>query len=140
MSLVERIKSLAVSKKMTFAELERALGLANSSIRKWDASSPSSERLQKVADHFQVSTDYLLGRTETPYYALKEKDEPSIQADLERLIEELDGFKYSKKMAEFSEDPKELLIASLEQAVRIAKMKLNVSIRLRNIEIDHDWR
>ena len=66
MSLVERIKSLAVSKKMTFAELERALGLANSSIRKWDASSPSSERLQKVADHFQVSTDYLLGRTIYP--------------------------------------------------------------------------
>ena len=123
MSLVERIKSLAVSKKMTFAELERALGLANSSIRKWDASSPSSERLQKVADHFHVSTDYLLGRTETPYYALKETDEPSIQADLERLIEDLDGFKYSKKMAKFSEETRELLIASLEQAVRIVKME-----------------
>lgn len=112
---------------MTFAELERALGLANSSIRKWDAPFPSSERLQKVADHFQVSTDYLLGRTETPHYTLTEKDEPSIQADiqadLERLIEDLDGFKYSKEIAEFSEETRELLIASLEQAVRIAKME-----------------
>lgn len=48
MSLVERIKSLAVSKKMTFAELERALGLANSSIRKWDASSHPTNVFKKL--------------------------------------------------------------------------------------------
>ena len=41
---------------------------------------------------------------------------------LERLIEDLYGLKYSKETAEFSEEPKELLIA-LEQAVCIAKME-----------------
>lgn len=87
MSLVERIKSLADSKKMTLAELERILGLANSSIRKWDASSPSSERLQKVADYFQVSTDYLLGRSEQPYYTLTEKEKLDIGQEVDRLLD-----------------------------------------------------
>ena len=74
MSLLSRVRELLSRKKMTIAKLERALNFSQGSIGKWDKQSPSSERLQKVADYFQVSTDYLLGRTEQPYYALTEKE------------------------------------------------------------------
>ncbi|MFK4568540.1 helix-turn-helix domain-containing protein [Enterococcus sp. UD-01] len=63
MSLIDRIKELADSKKVTFAEIERNTGISNGQIRRWDSSSPKIENVQKVADYFGVSTDYLIGRT-----------------------------------------------------------------------------
>jgi len=64
MSLVKRIKYLCDSKKVTFAEVERKINISNGQIRRWDDVSPKSETLKKVADYFNVSTDYLLGRTD----------------------------------------------------------------------------
>lgn len=66
MDLVERIKSLATKKKVTFAEIERKTGISNGQIRRWNTSSPKIENIQKVADYFNVSVDYLLGRTDDP--------------------------------------------------------------------------
>ncbi|MGN7409938.1 helix-turn-helix domain-containing protein [Sporosarcina sp. SAFN-010] len=64
MSLVNRIKKLCTMKKVTIAEVERKTGISNGQIRRWDTSSPKTENVQKVADYFNVSVDYLLGRTE----------------------------------------------------------------------------
>lgn len=66
MSLTNRIKRLADQKKITIAEVERNTGISNGQIRRWDNSSPKIENIQKVADFFDVSTDYLIGRTENP--------------------------------------------------------------------------
>ena len=69
MPIVGRIQALAKASNQTLSGIERALGFGNGSIRKWNVNSPSAEKLQKVADHFNVSVDYLLGRTDiaTPY-------------------------------------------------------------------------
>lgn len=47
MTLVARIKQLAEEKKVTFAEVERAVGISNGQIRRWDRVSPKSENLKK---------------------------------------------------------------------------------------------
>lgn len=73
MNLYSRIKGLADSKKVSIAELERKTGISNGQIRHWTDRSPKAENLQKVADYFSVSTDYLLGRNDTPEWAT-EKD------------------------------------------------------------------
>ena len=65
MGLRDVIKDLAVKKKISVAELERTLGFGNGSISKWNKQSPSVDKLNKVADYFDVSVDYLLGRTNT---------------------------------------------------------------------------
>lgn len=65
MSLLERVKFLANKQKISLKELALKLGMGESAIYKWDKSSPKADTLQKVADYFGVSTDYLLGR-ETP--------------------------------------------------------------------------
>ncbi len=44
------------------AKLDAELGFGNGTIGKWDRYAPSSDKLQKVANYFEVSTDYLLGR------------------------------------------------------------------------------
>lgn len=62
MELRNNIKELATQRKISIAELERTLGFGNGSISKWNKQSPSTEKLKKVADYFDVSTDYLLDR------------------------------------------------------------------------------
>ena len=73
MSLLDKIKLLASTHQLSLAELERKLDFSNGSLRKWDSSTPSGDKIEKVADHFNVSTDYLLGRTDNPKIADDEK-------------------------------------------------------------------
>ncbi|MDO4326285.1 MAG: helix-turn-helix transcriptional regulator [bacterium] len=60
-----RISELCAKKGITITQLERELGFGRATIQKWKNSSPSADKLSKVADYFKVSTDYLIGRTET---------------------------------------------------------------------------
>lgn len=64
MTLRDRIRELANKRGMSLPVLESALGFGNGTIVRWDKSSPTAEKLQKVADYFHVSVDYLLGREE----------------------------------------------------------------------------
>lgn len=64
--LLERIKELCKKRGITVSELENRVGFGKNSIYKWKTQSPKIETLQKVADYFNVSTDYLLGRTDDP--------------------------------------------------------------------------
>lgn len=62
MPTFERVKQLAEKKKISIVELEEKLGFSRNSLYSWKRNKPSVEKLQKVADYFHVSTDYLLGR------------------------------------------------------------------------------
>ncbi|QUI24904.1 helix-turn-helix transcriptional regulator [Vallitalea pronyensis] len=62
MTLVEKIKTLCDEQGTTLIGLERKIGLGRGTIRNWDTNSPSIHKLEKVADHFSVSVDYLLER------------------------------------------------------------------------------
>ena len=64
--MVERIRTLCQSMHITLNRLENEAGLSKSTICRWDENLPSVDKLQKVADYFRVSTDYLLGRTDDP--------------------------------------------------------------------------
>lgn len=63
--LYQRVKELCARKEITITKLEMDLGFGNSSIKKWESiSSPSVDKVIKVANYFNVSVDYLLGRTD----------------------------------------------------------------------------
>lgn len=127
MDIKGRVSELAAAQGLTIAELERRVGIANGTIGKWVRQKPSIDTLQKVADFFDVSTDYLLGRTEKKrYYDLTEKDERDITTELERMIQDLKSsgaISWSKETAEVDKETHELLIASLENSLRIAKIE-----------------
>ena len=67
MALYDRIKYLCARDNITITKLETDLGFGTSSIKKWEkTSSPSVNKLVKVADYFNVSLDYLMCRTDIP--------------------------------------------------------------------------
>ena len=60
MTLYERIETLRKAKNISQGKLEKELGFSNGSISKWKNSTPTPERLQKLADYFGVTVEYLL--------------------------------------------------------------------------------
>ena len=77
---------------MTVAQLERTLDLSNGSISKWAKSKPNSEPLEKVADYLNVSTDYLLGRTESSAIAKDDTIAGYTSDDLRKMAENAKTF------------------------------------------------
>lgn len=64
MTLYERTINLSKQRGYSLKNLAIKAGLAENSIYDWKKSTPKADNLQKVADVLNVSTDYLLGRTE----------------------------------------------------------------------------
>lgn len=61
-------------------KLEEEIGLSNGLIASWSKSEPSKEKVEKVANFFNVSVDYLLNR---------KKDEPNGKHDKSIDVNEL---------------------------------------------------
>ncbi|QED60889.1 helix-turn-helix transcriptional regulator [Enterococcus durans] len=66
MTLFDRIKYLAKKQGKSINDIEREMGYSQNTLYRLKTTNPSSKKLQEIADHFQVSTDYLLGRTDNP--------------------------------------------------------------------------
>lgn len=60
MTILQKIKKLCKGRKTNISNLEKALGLSNGVIGRWDKSSPHVDSLKKVADYFGVTVDELL--------------------------------------------------------------------------------
>lgn len=78
MNLSEKLKKLRKENKITQEELARIIGVERSTVGKYETgTTPSMEILALIADHFNVTVDYLLGRdTEFP-----KKENPSEQLE-----------------------------------------------------------
>lgn len=65
-NLSERIKSLRKEHNMTQSELGKILGIGKTTISMYENgnSNPDDDLKQKIADYFNVSVDYLLGRSD----------------------------------------------------------------------------
>lgn len=64
MSIFERTKETAQRQGLTVSMLEKRANLSENSLYTWKKSTPKADNLRKVADVLNVSTDYLLGRTD----------------------------------------------------------------------------
>lgn len=60
MNTYERIEELRKKQGISQGKLEKELGISNGSIAKWKKSTPSPKNLEKIANFFCVSTDYLI--------------------------------------------------------------------------------
>ena len=65
----EKVRELARKKGLSLNQVEEKLGYSKNTLYSLKRQKVSSERLQEIADYFNVSTDYLLGRTKNPNIA-----------------------------------------------------------------------
>jgi len=68
MTTIDRIFELIHKKNETANTVAKALDFGNSQFTSWKngVAKPSADALAKLADYFEVSVDYLLGRTDDP--------------------------------------------------------------------------
>ncbi|CAB3441050.1 MULTISPECIES: helix-turn-helix domain-containing protein [Listeria] len=109
MTTFDRVKYLAEKQKVSIVELEEKLGFGRNSLYSWKKKVPNGESLKKVADYFNVSTDYLLARTDNPYIDNEQPeeivtiashiDENVSEEEMEEIINyiELMKLKYGRK-------------------------------------------
>ena len=66
MMLNENIKALRLSRNINQVQFAKILGVTKQCVSNWENDNvvPSIEMLCKIADYFNVTTDYLLGRQE----------------------------------------------------------------------------
>ena len=84
---LDRIKALCKERGITVAQMARDLDFGEGAIYKWPKNKPSGERVARVARYFNVSTDYLYGRTD-----LKQNPENIVDTELitlQRAIQNL---------------------------------------------------
>lgn len=73
MSLYERIVALAAEKGVSLRKAELAMGMSNGTLGSWRKKVPKYTTLQRVAEYFNVSVDYLTGNSER-----KEREKPTM--------------------------------------------------------------
>lgn len=60
MGVVDRIRTLCEEKGITINKLEKEVEIGRGNIARWDKHKPNILNVQKVADYFSVTTDYIL--------------------------------------------------------------------------------
>lgn len=127
MDTFDRILEILSRNKMTQADLSRATGISTGLISQWKkrCQNPSAEKLQRIADYFGVSVDYLLTGEES-----KEKPSAEAEGDIDAMVESilselteghgdtlmLDGKPASAKALEYL---RESIRANIEHAKRL---------------------
>ena len=79
------VKELCKKQGISINTLEERVGFSRNSLYSWRNSSPKPEKLNVIADYFNVSTDYLLGRTDNPRIASDDTASEYTTEDLRKM-------------------------------------------------------
>ncbi|OSX53637.1 helix-turn-helix domain-containing protein [Anoxybacillus ayderensis] len=128
--LGDRLKRLRLEKKLTQEELGKKINVTKVSISGYENGNrtPDTETLQKLADFFNVTTDYLLGRTDDPNPPeSKDNEELGTLARINQLIKDYGieqmGFFDIEKWKNLSEDEIREIIQHFEWVAHKAAQK-----------------
>ncbi|HFI0699884.1 TPA: helix-turn-helix domain-containing protein [Streptococcus suis] len=125
-STFEIVKELCKKHGISLNALEEKLGYSRNALYKLKTQKPSAERLQEIADYFNVSTDYLLGRTDNPRIASDEQNDPSVDNLTQQAI-----VMFRKETEGLSESEKERFNVALAGLMKTARQL---------IQDDSNWK
>lgn len=96
----KRLRELCEESNMTVNELVRILNLSTGSPTAWKSgATPRQSTVQKIADYFHVSSDYLVGNVSEPFFYL----------DNERILSEINSYPETEKAPTDSGERKDVL-------------------------------
>ncbi|MCW1940177.1 helix-turn-helix domain-containing protein [Bacillus anthracis] len=128
--LGKKIAELRKNQKLSQYDLADKLGFSRGKLANYEQGQrePDYDTLKKIADFFEVSTDYLLGRTEKKNCCLTrhqtyQRKKSVISQRFRKTLEQLEN---SEEALMFDGEPidehtKEMIRISLENSMRMAK-------------------
>lgn len=116
--MYEIFEQLLQKHNVTPYKLSKETGIPQSTLSEWKRgrSTPKSKTMQKIADYFDVSLDYLMGREEAPTATDKNNNTIVLDDDALELLEEL---KTRPEMKTLFSVSKKATRADILKAVRI---------------------
>lgn len=124
----EKIANLRKKRGMSQSQLAKELNIGTSTLGMYETGkrSPNPEMLNKLADYFHVSVDYLLGREikAEAYYELSNKEKNDIALQAEKLMEGIESGENLNFYGEpATEEQKERLLIAVQTAMEMNKRK-----------------
>lgn len=122
--LSKRLKILRAKTPYSQEEIANKIGVARTTYAMYEQGKrePDNETIEKLADYYDVTIDYLYGRTENPN-RVSDKDERDIAKRMKQLRKDLanaDGLAFDGEP--MSDEAVESLLEALEHAERIATL------------------
>lgn len=118
----ERIKELRLSKKLTQQEVADRIGITRPAYTAYESGKrqPDFDTLETLAQLYEVTTDYLLGRNKVPKWASK-----SEVIELDKILQSNVGMAYGEEGPVTDEDREAIndLIASYYWRKKQKKLK-----------------
>lgn len=127
--LYKRVIYLCKKYDVTNYAIEKATHLSDGSIKRWEKSPPSCDRLMRVAQYFGVSVDFLLGLTDNPKSQLNKELLDRVAKDLRNRVE-----KWQNQIVE----SKESLYSDIDQKLTLYGLKSTSNIDIDAEEIIND--
>ena len=131
MTFGDRLKRLRLEREWTQAYVGKQIGVSDRVVGYYETDNrfPKDENtLKALANLFDVSTDYLLGKSETrKQLELTKRDEKDIEKTLEQMVADLDSGQdgpafYGGNM-ELSEYDRAVMKQSLNETLRLIKLR-----------------
>lgn len=119
------VKELCKKQGISINTLEERVGFSRNSLYSWRNSSPKPEKLSVIADYFNVSTDYLLGRTDNPTIASNKNNDLITSQEQQALV------MFRKETANMTDMEKERFNNALSGLMQTARSL---------IEDDSNWK
>ena len=126
--MYERFLELLNKHQTTAYQVAKATGISQNTFSDWKKgrSTPKIDKMQKIADYFGVTTDYLLGKPdqkETPPVLTKkdERDIEKILAAARSQLENQEGLMFDGDPA--SPEAIESILAAMELGLQAAKQR-----------------
>lgn len=127
MTFGQRLKELRTEKRMTQDDLGKVMNVSKASISLYEKNerTPDQATLIKTADYFDVSLDFLLGRSDKRhYYDLSEKETTDIAEQAEKMLKGMDtGAAVNFYGEPMTDEQKQSMRDILEMGLRINKEK-----------------
>lgn len=95
--MYDQIRKLCEVNNISVQQLSREIDVSKNTIGRWDTNCPSVDKVMKVADYFNVSMDYLCGRTE--------KKEPTGDGEFVDMDVSEKEYKVIMVLRQFRNDP-----------------------------------
>jgi transcriptional regulator with XRE-family HTH domain len=133
MTVGERLKKLRTEKGLSQQELSKQIGINRSTYARYETNDNQAdyETLQKLADFFSTSVDYLLGRTDDAHFVSTATEAaqsaaagqfyPAGPSDLHRLIRDAKALQFDGEQWQLDEEERQDLLRHVRLALLLIK-------------------